>query len=274
MSSLVRTEWLKLRKYRAFWWMLLIVILTYTLINWGFFNIYQENLQGEGVASSILKALGNPFSFPEVWHTVAYASSFSIIIPAIVVIMFISNEYTYKTHRQNIIDGWSRNQFMAAKMVDVFLISLVVTIIYTAIALIIGFKNEEDPAGEIWGKANYIYLVLLQLFSQLSLAFLVAFFVKRAFIALGIFVFYYFAEQVGAAYLNASYDNGVEKFLPIEVSDRLIWPPPFIGKTANQDEGGGWYAEAANHNYHILYTIILVVITWSICFYFNKKRDL
>jgi ABC-2 type transport system permease protein len=274
MSSLVRTEWLKLRKYRAFWWILLIVILTYTLINWIFFNIYLENLHQDGMASSILRALGNPFSFPEVWHTVAYASSFSVIIPAVVVIMFISNEYTYKTHRQNIIDGWSRNQFMTAKMVDVFLVSLVVTIIYTVVALIIGFKNEGNTNGEIWGKANYIYLVLLQLFSQLSLAFLVAFFVKRAFIALGIFVFYYFAEQVGAAYLNAKYDIGIEKFLPMEVSDRLIWPPPFIGKTANSADGANWYAEAAHHNYHILYTIILLIITWGVCYYFNKKRDL
>jgi hypothetical protein len=226
------------------------------------------------MASTILKALGNPFTFPEVWHTVAYASSFLVIIPAIVVIMFISNEYTYKTHRQNIIDGWSRNQFMTAKMVDVFLVSVVVTMVYVAIALLIGFTNEEEATGGIWGKANYIYLVMLQLFAQLSLAFLVAFFLRRAFIALGIFVFYYFAEQFGAAYLNAKYDSGIEKFFPIEVSDRLIWPPPFIGKTANQDGGGGWYAEAVNHNYHILYTLVFLLITWGICFYFNKKRDL
>ena len=91
MSSLVRTEWLKIRKYPGFWWMLLIVILSYTVINWSFFNIYNDIANGKDIAATILKSLENPFTFPEIWHTVAYASSFSVIIPAVVVIMFINN---------------------------------------------------------------------------------------------------------------------------------------------------------------------------------------
>ena len=42
--------------------------------------------------------------------------------------MFISNEYTFKTHRQNIIDGWSRKQFITSKLMDVLIISLIVTL--------------------------------------------------------------------------------------------------------------------------------------------------
>ncbi|MFK5098226.1 hypothetical protein, partial [Klebsiella pneumoniae] len=78
------------------------------------------------MANNIAKLLlGNPFVFPEVWQTVAYFSSFFVLLPSILVIMLVTNEYTYKTHRQNIIDGWSRNEFLLSKLIDVAIISLV-----------------------------------------------------------------------------------------------------------------------------------------------------
>src|SRR5215208_7954109 len=139
MSTLIKTEWLKLKKYKAFWWMTGIVALAYPGIN---YLIYQEayvDQLNNPTFGQILRMLPNPFTFPEVWHTVAFISSFFVFIPSVVVIMFITNEYTYKTHRQNIIDGWSRKQFMLSKMVDVLLISLLATILYVIVAFIIGY---------------------------------------------------------------------------------------------------------------------------------------
>src|SRR5215217_6317706 len=118
MTNLLKTEWLKIRKYRAFWWMTGIIALSYPGINYLFFSIYKGLIEKGNTASHILLSLGNPFAFPEAWHTVSYLSSFFVFIPSVVVIMFITNEYTYKTHRQNIIDGWSRKQFMTAKLID------------------------------------------------------------------------------------------------------------------------------------------------------------
>src|SRR5215216_2351808 len=138
MMNLLRTEWLKMRKYWAFWWMTGIIALSYPGINYIFYQIYSEVMTKSGNAGQMIKMLiGNPFTFPEVWHTVAFASSIFIFIPSILVIMFITNEYTYKTHRQNIIDGWSRNQFMISKLIDVLIISIVVTILYFIVALLI-----------------------------------------------------------------------------------------------------------------------------------------
>ena len=138
-SNLIKTEWLKIKKYPAFWWMTGIVLLTYPGINYIFYQIYRELLDKNDQAAAVLKMMvGNPFTFPEVWHTVAYASSIFVIIPSIVVIMFITNEYTYKTHRQNIIDGWSRNEFMISKMIDVLIISVIITLLYALVALVVG----------------------------------------------------------------------------------------------------------------------------------------
>ena len=271
MNSLIRTEWLKIKKYRAFWWMTGIISLSYPGINYIFYQIYSELMAKGGDARQMIKMLvGNPFTFPEVWHTVAYASSIFIFIPSIVVIMFITNEYTYKTHRQNIIDGWSRNQFMKSKLIDVMIISLLTTLLYIIVALVIGYVNIEDGNGEVWGQTKYIVLFFLQTFSQLSLAFLIAFLTKKAFISLGIFLFYKIVLEkilVGLAVWKA---NDIGRFLPFEISNRIIPVPAFFGRF----DVDRYNASMAAINTHIIYTILLTALTWFLCFRLNSKRDL
>ena len=136
MGALIKIEWLKIKKYPAFWWMLAIVMLTYPSINYMFYNIYNEFTHGKEMTYNIAKMLlGNPFSFPETFHTVAYFSSFFVLLPAILVIMLITNEYNYRTHKQNIIDGWSRKDFMASKLIDVSIISFFLMTVYMLVAL-------------------------------------------------------------------------------------------------------------------------------------------
>jgi hypothetical protein len=116
MFDLIKIEWLKIKKYPAFWWMLGIVTLTYPGTNAMFYYGYIKSTSGKEMANNVAKMLlGNPFAFPETWHTVAFLSSNFIVIPSLLVIMLVTNEYNYKTHRQNIIDGWSRTDFLKAK---------------------------------------------------------------------------------------------------------------------------------------------------------------
>ncbi|MGZ3915073.1 MAG: ABC transporter permease [Flavisolibacter sp.] len=271
MMNLLQTEWLKIRRYPAFWWMTGLVALTYPGINYIFYHFYQNMVSRGTPASLKIKSfVGNAFTFPEVWHTVAYASSLFIFIPSVVVIMFISNEYTYRTHRQNIIDDWSRRQFLSSKLMDVLFLSLGVTLIFAIVALVTGLANRGDAPGNIWEGARYIGLFALQAFAQLSIAFLIAFLAKKAFVALGIFLFYFIILEpiiVGVARLKA---NDIGRFMPLEISDRLIPVPAFFGKF---DESA--YKDAlAAIPLHIGYTLALTALIWGICFRINSRRDL
>lgn len=269
MRKLLRTEWLKIKKYPAFWWMLGIVSLSYPGMNYAIYvNGYKDQLNDKNMGL-ILAMLPNPFTFPDAWQTVAFISSLFVFLPAIVVIMFITNEYSYKTNRQNIIDGWSRNDFMMSKMIDVIIITMIITILYAITAFIIGNINSGGTTGSAWEGTRYIGLFFLQQFSQLSLALLIAFLVRKAFIALGIFLFYYFPLEPLLVQLGKKYANGYGEYLPLEISDRLIPFPRWFIKDENE-----WKAVVAQSNIHILYTFILLAVTWGICFRVNKKRDL
>jgi ABC-type transport system involved in multi-copper enzyme maturation permease subunit len=271
MSNLLRTEWLKIRKYRAFWGVMALTALSYPGINYMFYQAYLDlTRRGSATGEMAKMLLGNPFVFPQTFHTAAYFSSFFVFIPAIVVIMLITNEYTYKTHRQNIIDGWSRNQFLAGKFLDVVLVSLMVTLLFCIIAIAIGFIASKPTNRDIWSKAYYIGLFALQTFSQLSVAFFVGFVVRRAFIALAVFTFYFVVlENILVSLLSVkAHDEG--RFLPIEISDRMIPRPEFMGKFNEKS----YQAALDAVGVHVVYTIILTALIWGACYWINRKRDL
>jgi ABC-type transport system involved in multi-copper enzyme maturation permease subunit len=271
MTSLIRTEWLKMKKYNAFWWIMGITALSYPGINYIFYMIYDNLVSKPSEAGQLAKmVIGNPFTFPEVWHTVAYTSSIFVFIPAVVVIMFISNEYTFRTHRQNIIDGWSRSQFVTSKLIDVLIISLIITLLFVAVALVTGITNQERLIQDTWGQAYYIGLFSLQTFAQLSIAFLTGFLVRKAFIALGIFLFYFIIFEPIVGGLLKVYGNDNGRFLPLEISDRIIPVPAFIGKIDKEayDKSLGAVQQ------HVILTVILTAIIWAICYRVNNKRDL
>jgi ABC-2 type transport system permease protein len=272
MRKILQTEWLKIRKYPAFWWVMGITTLTYPGINFIFHSIYLNITEKDTARGKIISSLiGNPFSFPEAWHSVSYFSSIFVFIPAIVVIMLITNEYTFKTNRQNIIDGWSRSQFMTGKCIDVLLLTTIVTILNALVAFLMGLTNTADAAASTWSMAYYVGLFALQTFSQLSLAFMVGMLVRKSFIALAIFSFYFIIlEPIAVNVLKFKFNTDAGNYLPLEISHMLLPKPAFIGRI---DETA-YRASLDAVKYHIGYTLVLIALTWLFCFWLNNKRDL
>lgn len=258
-----------MKGYPAFWWMLGILALSYPGMNYCIYAYGYKDQLNDKTMGMILRFLPDPFTFPMVWQTVAFISSLFVFLPSIVIIMFITNEYTYKTHRQNVIDGWSRNNFMLSKMIDVIIITVLVTVLYLITAFIIGTVNAGKTNGNSWEGTQYIGLFFLQQFSQLSLAMLIALLVRKAFIALGIFLFYYFPLEPMLVQLVKKKTSSTGEYFPLELSDRLIPYPRWIIRDENE-----WKALVAQSDVHIGYTFILLIVTWVICFWVNARRDL
>lgn len=277
MFSLIQIEWLKIKKYPAFWAMLIIVLLTYPAANLMFYNVYLDITTQKGTQMLAKMFLGNPFAFPETWHTVAYISSFFVILPSILVIMLVTNEYQYKTQRQNVIDGWTRRQFMASKLIDVFIVSAITTLLYALVA--IGFSIYADTfnATKMWEQSYYIGLFFLQTFAQLSIAFLLGYLIKKAFIALGIFLFYYLiVENIATGYIRMKAEKiggDLGRYLPFEISDRMIVAPAFIGRFG-KDIKTAYEKSLLEVPSQIALSLLLTTAIWVLCFFLHRKKDL
>src|SRR5262245_5768224 len=104
MWELLSIEWKKLKNYRTFWILLCLYIVSVIGANYIAYRIQQaiyEAKQTKGMASMVLGT--PPYSFPDVWQTTANVSSYLLFIPGLLLIISISNEFSFKTHRQNVI---------------------------------------------------------------------------------------------------------------------------------------------------------------------------
>ena len=135
---------------------------------------------------------------------------------------------------------------------------------------VIGLVSTDSAIADKWKLSYYIGLFALQTFSQLSIAFMVGLLVRRAFISLAIFVFYFLiAEPIMVGYSKVKL-NDIGRFLPLEISDRLLPMPAFMARIDQES-----YANALRSvNYHIVYTIILIIITWALSFWIFNRRDI
>lgn len=230
MLQLLKVEWMKVRYYRTFWVLSILYLVSIFGVNYITYQIQASRPKKADVAINFL--LGNPpFQFPDVWHTVSYMSSFLLFIPGLLMIISFTNEYSYKTHRQNIIDGWSRKEFILVKMALALVIAIVSTIAVFITAFLFGvFEGNSNIS---FDKVEFIGYFFVQALSYSAVALLFGLLFKRSGIAIGVFFLYVVVLENVLAGLMNRYLNNSGRFLPIETTDNLI-PFPFFKAMVNQ----------------------------------------
>lgn len=223
---LLKIEWLKIKGYKTFWILATLFMVSITGINYFVYYLKQGLSQGSAQANALI---GSPFNFPNVWHTVAYFSSFVLFIPGLMIITSITNEYTYKTHRQNIIDGWSRQQFINVKIAQIVIVSIFATVFVLLTSYVFGLISGSAFSAEKIEFAGYFFI---QALSYCMFALVLSILIKRSGLSIGIFFLYSFIiENVLGAILNnvggVRSNNGPGDYLPLNTVDNLIPFPLF-----------------------------------------------
>ena len=68
------------------------------------------------------------FDFPLIWHFNTFVSSFFKFFLLLVIVSMMANEYSYKTLKQNLIDGLSKKEFILSKFYTVLFFAAASTI--------------------------------------------------------------------------------------------------------------------------------------------------
>jgi ABC-type transport system involved in multi-copper enzyme maturation permease subunit len=200
------------------------------------------------------------FSFPDVWKDIAFISSFLLVIPGLIIIMHTCSEYTYRTSRQNIIDGLSRNQFVTTKILFVIALALLSTILTFFSAFFIGLSSDTAVS---FVEFKYIYYFFLQAVMYISLAFLFALLLKKSALTIGIFFLYsmIFENILQFQFFNKLH---VGDLLPLASSEQLLIPTSF--NVTNTD--------IKSEAVYVIASIIYIALCYVICYYRYEKQDL
>ena len=223
------------------------------------------------------------FEFPYIWHFTTYSAAIFKLFIAIVVITMMTNEYTYGTLKQNLIDGLSKQEFILSKFYSIVLLSLVSTLFVFILTFVLGLIYSQDTSGEvIFTDLQYLVGYFFKLVGFFSMCFFLAVMIKKSAFALGLLFVWYIAEAVIALILrftlSEKFSDTIASFFPLEAMSNLI-KEPVSRLTVVKDMQESLNPMGDLKDYHVLFSDIGIVSVWTIIFigaslYLLKKRDL
>lgn len=224
------------------------------------------------------------FNFPEVWQNITYLVAIGKIFIAVIIITNITNEYSNRTLKQNLIDGLSKKEFLTSKVLTNLMFAILSTIFVFGIALVLGLIFSENREFTFKG-LEYIgtYFLKLNLFFSICL-FLSLLLRKSAFAFLGLIVLWMVEGAISTAevLIKAWIGGGFEKidpygfyvsnYLPLNVSSKLIDFPTM--KVEGFVMGGSIFQYTTIDWTFVAAAFIYIVIFLFLSFRLLKKRDL
>ncbi len=227
------------------------------------------------------------FNFPYIWHFNTYIAAFLKFFLLLVIVSMMSNEYSYKTLKQNLIDGLSKKEFILSKFYTVIAFALISTIFVFIISLILGLiYSDYDESSIIFSDMEYLLAFFVKLLGFFSFGLFLGILIKRSAFAFagmlvwliveGFFKLYLFWSFRGAENVSEKVDSFMQ-FLPLEAMTNLIKEP--FSKLGVVRSAANTMGEAFTKSYDVEFLAILIVLFWTFIFIFSsykllEKRDL
>ena len=223
---LLRIDLKKMTSYRTFW---VICGLYFLTLGFGAASGMEvlKWLAGfiEGFGQSININRIPLYHFPDVWTNLIWTGGLLKIVLAIMVVISITNEYQYRTIRQNVIDGLSRWEFLFSKILTNVLLSLMSVVMIFVIGLVTGMIYS--PSIE-W---NYVIMDLeffpayfLEIFAFLSYALMLGIMVQRSGLTIVLLMLSHMIEAIIKANVD-NYSERVIDFFPMQSISNLVALP-------------------------------------------------
>lgn len=228
MRRLLKLEYLKLRHSRSFWVLLAIYVWCLIVVSFSG-RAFLQYLANQGVKYNSLDPTMLPiYDFADIWQNLGYMASFFILFPAFLLLISIANEMSYKTHRQNIIDGLSRGEYALSKFLFAALIAVGSGILLLILGLVQGFL--WSPVTDLATIVSGIFFIPAHIFQMLLymlIAAVIGLWIKRSGPAILILLFYSFIfEPILVLIVENKISPEVARLLPLNAIDGLM-PMPF-----------------------------------------------
>ncbi len=181
------------------------------------------------------------FNFPFIWHFNTFIAAFFKLFLAVVIVSMVSNEYSNRTLKQNLIDGLSKKEFIASKLIMVVVFSALSALFVALISAILGgIYSDYTEWSLIVLDLQFLGLYFLKLIGFFSLCLFLGILIKRSAFALGVLIVLAIAEQIAFGiggellYEFMTFEeksdafalaHEIKSFFPLQASFNLIHEP-------------------------------------------------
>lgn len=223
------------------------------------------------------------FNFPYIWHLNTFIAALLKVFLAIVIVSLTANEYSYKTLKQNLIDGLSKKEFLLSKFLMTLVFAIASTLFIFVISLVLGLiYSDYNEWSIILTDLRFIVAYFVKLLAFFSFCLFAGILVKRSAYALGFMIMWQMFEGFSRGMMrwklfDSETTDQIMGFFPLNSLWNLIKEPftrfEAVQSVANQIE--------VNLNLHYKTSLLEfgIALFWiSFFMYFSyvilKKRDL
>lgn len=226
MLHLLSIDLKKLTSYRTFWIVcgLYFITLAFTTASgMEFLKWMARTFEDFGSKLNINRI--PLYHFPDVWLNLIYFAGFFKIVLAIMTVISITNEFQYRTLRQNIIDGLSRWEFLATKILTNVLLSF----LSVAMILVISFTTGliYTPTinwNYVFADMEFLIAYFIEIFAFLSFALMLGILIQRSGLTIILLLLARMLEIIVRENID-EYVPSLVPFLPLESISNLVPVP-------------------------------------------------
>ena len=232
MLHLLKIDLKKLTSYRTFWVICGLYFLTLGFTTASGMEILKWIAsKGAEFGTSININRVPLYHFPDIWQNLIWISGLFKLILSVMVVISITNEYQYRTLRQNIIDGFSRWEFLLSKILTNILLSLMSVFMIMVIAIVTGLIYTPTIEWTYIFKGTEFFLAyFIEVFAFLSYALMLGIFVQRSGLTIVLLMLSHMIEAIIKINLFRSiWEDSIgwlKQFFPLESITNLV-PLPF-----------------------------------------------
>ena len=229
MMRLLKIELHKVRNNRSFKVLSILYIIALFLMSMGVMPFLQwlKNKFADFNAEQIDPTMLPFYEFPDIWQNLTSVAIYFKILLALGLIYSITNEYTYKTIRQNVIDGLSKQEFIWSKILMAGFLSAASAIALLVMGLITGLiYSTEISFALVFEDMYFLLAFFLQLFAFLLFTQFIATLIRKPIMTMGLmFLWVVLIENGLFIWGQVKGEQWVEYFLPVKSINSLIHVP-------------------------------------------------
>ena len=224
------------------------------------------------------------FNFPYIWHFNSYIAALLKLFLAIVIVSMMSNEYSNRTLKQNLIDGLSKWEFVLSKFLTVVVFALGSTVFLFLVSMILGLSfSDYNELSIIFSDLEYLLAYFVKLTGFFAFCMFLGVLVKRSAFALGFLFIWWILENIVYGVLkwkffrDSDIAENITQFFPLSSMSNLV-TEPFTRLNAVQTAAAQLDSEITR-DYAIHWYQLLIVLVWTGLFVYLsykllKRRDL
>lgn len=224
------------------------------------------------------------FNFPFIWHFNSYVAATLKLFLAIVIVSMMSNEYSNRTLKQNLIDGLSKREFVLSKFLTVLLFAAISTLFLFIVSLILGYSfSDYTELAIIFSEMEYLLAYFIKLTGFFAFCLFLGILVKRSAFALGFLFIWWIFESIVHGILtwkifrDSSIAENIMQFFPLASMSNLVIEP--FSRLNFIQVAAGQLGSELTKDYGVYWFQLLIVMVWTFLFMFLsykllKNRDL